>query len=168
MIESVKRKQPYVLYALAIVIFGFVLYQLFEINHKTEQNVEAVKRAVEQLEEDHDGQDALAVCLGKLVIATQSRTVTDADYEQCVITTAVPPMQTSGGTEPSNQANSSSQSPGNQPSVSSSSLNSTANTSNNQPNNSQNPPENPPEPPQSILPLVDEPIIGCPVGELCI
>lgn len=54
--------------------------------------------------------------------------------------------------------------------VSPSSSQNTPNSSNQQQENPQGtqPPPETPEPPQSIIPFVEEPILGCPIGKLCL
>lgn len=123
-------------------MFGFVIYQLFSLNHKTDQNVESVKDAVVRLEHDHDGQDELLQCIVNLFL--EKREITRIDVDNCVIETSVPPPQTSQDEEFSSPTGGPSQTGG---SVSpSSSSNSTPPNQSPQPNNSQSQPEEPEEP----------------------
>lgn len=129
------KHQNVIFYAVAIAALSFGLYLWVGQGKDTNQDVNEgvsvineIKTAVEQLEKDHDGQDALAVCLGKLIIASQDRTVTDVEFDTCVITTAVPSRQTDEGTEPSGQTSTPVQSSDNHSSRSSSANNSSSDT----------------------------------------
>lgn len=166
----IRRYKNFGIYAVAIVIFGVALFlwvgqgsDTQDTTENTNQKVTAatvtiedLKQAVEDLQKDHDGQDALAVCLGKLIIASQRRTVTDVEFETCVITTSVPARQTNEGTEPSSQAGSPSQPQGSQSSGSSSSSNRNTPSQPSQPDNSQ-PPEdyNVPILPEAVENILD-------------
>lgn len=154
------KHQNVIFYAVAIAALSVGLYLWVGQGKDTNQDVNEgvsvineIKTAVDRLEKDHDGQDALAVCLGKLIIASQDRTVTDVEFETCVITTAVPSRQTDEDRAPSDQTNTSVQPSDSRSSESSSSANNT-------PNNTPVLPENPqtPEPDNDGV-IVDLPLL---------
>lgn len=160
-----KLTKTTLIYAIAILLFGVGLYlwadqskQTSDQVQNTGATVEDLSKAVADLQADHDGQDALAVCLGKLIIASQDRTVTDVEFETCVITTAVPARGTNEDTGHGGQTTVPAQLGDNE--FSSSSPNNTPPAQVLLPENPQTPPPTEPQPePDNEGIIVDLPIL---------
>lgn len=175
--ESIKLTLLIVLVALSVII---ILNQIETNNTAAEGRTAAVGTVLDNIKNESENQTEIinrqfrAICI--IIIETSGQEGLDKlDPEtrsRCENLDA--PSQEAEEAQPSAQATPSTLSPSN--SFSASSPNLTTSQSTSQPDNSQEPntqPEEPPQPPEeptSILPGIDDPIVGCIrlVGEVCI